>query len=380
MIIQSKNVWYNEKFQPLQIEILDKKIKNIVPYGYKKADKDYGFLRILPGLIDIHNHGYMGRDANHATVEWVKEWSKYLTTEGVTSFLPTISTAPYDQLLEGLKTIAAVMDKNDYDGANILGIYSEGPFISEKAHGAQSIENRLIPTKEIIDDFQLAANNHIIYVMCAPEELGEDMEFIKYCVSNGISIAIGHTNATFEDCEKAQRSGAASFTHTFNAMSPLHHRNSGAVGAAMYFKDMYAELIADGNHVNKYSAKILADIKGKDRLISITDSSQFKGLPIGEHTILGRTIIVSEDGSCRLPNGNLAGSCNKLNRILQFEIEEAGIDIVTAIYSVTSNPAKLLGFDNLKGHIKINHDADLVVLNKDYSVHETYVMGKEMFG
>ena len=375
MIIQSKRVYYQEQFQPLQIEIKEGKIKGIYPYGLFKDVKDYDNAMILPGLIDIHNHGYGGCDSNRATVAWVKKWAKYLPTEGVTSFCPTTSSAPHKQVLEGMRNIAQTV-KEGYEGSNILGIYSEGPFISFDYRGAQSWENYLIPTEEIIDQYLEASDNRLIYVMLAPEML-TDMSVIKYCVSKGIKVAIGHSGASFKQCEEAINAGAKSFTHTFNGMKGLHHRETGTVGAAMYFDDAYAELIGDGVHVSFEAAHILAKVKGKDKLITVTDSVDLKGLPMGENVINGETFIVDENVA-RLKDGTLDGSVNRLNVLLKREIRQAHIDVVTAINSVTCNPATLLGYSDRKGYIKENYDADIVVLDEAFEPIQTYIAGKEM--
>lgn len=378
MIIQSKNVYFQEKLQPLTLEMKAGKIAKILPYNSIKVDKDYGDFWIVPGLIDIHNHGYDGLDANRATVEWVKRWMQYLVTEGVTATCPSTSSSEKQQFLKGMENIAQAVQEG-YQGAHILGIYSEGPFISEKYKGAQELKYQLIPTPEIIDEMLIASKGLLKYVMLAPEML-EDDSVIRYCVSKGLKVAIGHSGATFEQCTLARQAGASSFTHTFNGMLGLHHRQAGTVGAAMYYEDMYAELIGDGVHVSFPTCKILAKAKGKDKLITVTDSVSFKGFPVGEMMVNGQKRIICEDGVGRLENGTIAGSANKMNELLGREIRKAGIDYVTAINSCTANPAALLGFDYCKGYIKENYDADITVLDQDFDVVQTYVLGQEMLG
>lgn len=378
MIIQSQNVYFEEKLQPLQIEISGQHIQKILPYGFKPVDKDYGEAWILPGLIDIHNHGYLGQDANHATIDWVKKWMAYLPTEGVTSTLPSVSSAPYEDILKGMSKIAQAIQEG-YIGANILGIYSEGPFVAEPFNGAQNLAYQLIPTTQLIDAFLAASKGLLKYVMIAPEML-ENMDVIQYCVDQGLKVAIGHSGADFDTCTKARAAGASSFTHTYNGMKGLHHREPGTLGAAMYYTDMYAEMIGDGVHVSFPSMNILARLKGKDKLISVTDSVSLKGLPIGDvlDPRSGRKLSVCPDGVIRLENGTLAGSCNRLNTILKREIQNAYIDPVTAINSCTANPSKLLGYSHIKGYIRENYDADLVVLDVNFEPLQTYVLGQPM--
>lgn len=375
MIIQSSRVWYEEHFVPKQLEIEGERIKGIYPYNLKKVDIDYGDLMILPGLIEIHCHGCLYHDASHATYDWIKEWMRLLASEGVTSVTPAISTAPEKDILESLSYFDEVI-RDGYDGAKILGIYSEGPFISKSDKSAQDIRYRLTPTKDILDKYQKASGNRMKYVMVAPEELDEDMSFIKECVSQGIRVSIGHTTSTFDICSKARDAGAISFTHTYNGMKGFSHREPGTVGAALYYQDMYAELIGDGIHVGKEAATILAKIKGKDKLISVTDANRTKGLPVGKIDLYGKTLFVCEDGVARREDGGLAGSANSIKNILKNEIIKFGFPLETAINSVTCNPARLLGVDNSIGYISENYFADIVVLDNDYNVISTYINGE----
>ncbi len=373
MIIQSKRVYHDERIEPHQIKIEDDKIVAVLPYGLEEADKDYGEALIMPGLIDIHNHGYDTVDCNYATEEWLEHWTSYLPHEGVTATLATISTAPYDDLIKSLGIIGDYITK-DTKGTQILGVYSEGPFISEDYRGAQALKDKLVPTVDIIEAFDAACGGKLLYVMVAAEELDGDYSVIRHCVEKGIKVSLGHTGATFDICEEAIANGVTSFTHTFNGMRGLGHREPGVVGAAMIHDDLFAELICDGVHVHKVPAKILADIKGKDHLILVTDSVAIKGLKPGTYHTESRTIIVGEDGVGRLENGTLAGSCNKLNKVLRYAIAEAGIDEVTALNACTINPCRLLGIPS-KGLIQAGYDADIAVFDEDYDVVDVYIGG-----
>ncbi|MBR0386026.1 MAG: N-acetylglucosamine-6-phosphate deacetylase [Erysipelotrichaceae bacterium] len=376
MIIQSTNVYYDEKLQPKQLEIKDGKIKTILPYGTKTADNDYGDNWIIPGLIEIHAHGYKGGSTDNATEEWVREWVAYLPEEGVTSLVPGTSSCPEETMFPSMTAIANVLEEG-CEGAHLLGIYSEGPFMSKDFRGAQDLRYLTVPDRKKIDEYIAACKGHLIYVMVAPEML-PDMDVIRYLRSLGIAVACGHTGASFEKITEAREAGAQSFTHTYNGMRGLHHREPGVVGAAMYYDDMYAELIGDGVHVSFPSMNVLAKIKGKDKLISVTDAVAAKGFPAGEYDYGGLKVSVCEDGVCRLPDGTICGSVNKLNVILGREITKANIPYQTAINSCTCNPAKLLGFSHCKGYLKENYDADICVLDQNFDVVQTYVSGKEM--
>lgn len=378
MIIQSKNVYYDEKFQPLQVEITKDVITNIYVYNQFKADKDYGDLKILPGLCDTHVHGYGDGSVCDATIPWLKKWCKYLPNEGITSIVAGISSHPKDRLIKALNNIGKYIDTDNKVGAHVIGVYEEGPFIcSTKERGAQNLAYQIIPNKKVIDEFNKACNNHLIYVMIAPEMLNGNYEVIDYCRKKGMAVALGHTAASYDICEEAIKHGANSFTHTYNGMKGLHHRDPAVVGAAMYHDECYAELIADGVHVNKIAANVLAKTKGKDRLIIVTDSLSFKGKKPGKYVTDDGTenITICDDGICRLDSGTLCGSVRKLNQNLAYAINEEKIDYVTAINAVTINPMKLFNINN-KGLIRKGYKADIAIFDNNYEVKEVYVDGK----
>ena len=378
MIIQSKRVYFEEKLQPKQIRIEKDTITGVFPYGLFKVDKDYGNDIVMPGLIDIHNHGYNRLESNTATPKWLKEWTSYLPSEGVTSTLASISSFPKEGLLKALKNIGNFIDKPSF-GTHILGVYEEGPFISSgKERGAQNLEFQIIPDKKVIDEFNNACNGHLLYVMIAPEMLKGDYSVIDYCVKKGMKVALGHTGATFDICKEAIEHGAISFTHTYNGMKGLHHREPGVVGAAMYFDNCWAECICDGIHVNKYAANILAKTKGKDKFILITDSVNIKGLKPGVYRFedKGRTTTITKDGVGYLTGTEtLAGSCHRLNHILDFAIHEANIPLVTALNAVTINPMRMLGVMD-RGLIKEGYKADIAVFDDRFNNKATYLEGK----
>lgn len=378
MIIQSKRVYFEERLKPKQIEIKKDKIVGVYPYGLYKADKDYKDLIVMPGLCDVHNHGYDGKEANTADKKWLDKWTSYLPSEGVTSVLATISSHPKAGLLKALKNIGEYIDKHNKKGTHILGVYEEGPFIcSGKERGAQSVDYQIIPDRKVIDEFNNACNGHLIYVMIAPEMLQGNYDVIDYCVKKGMKVALGHTGATFDICAEAIKHGAISFTHTYNGMRGLHHREPGVVGAAMYHDECYAELICDGIHVNKYAGNVLAKTKGKDKLILITDAVSIKGLKPGIYKDKnGKSRTITKDGVGYITGTDtLSGSCHRLNHILDYAIHEADLDFVTAMNAVTINPMKMLGINN-RGLIKENYIADIAVFDDYFNNKATYIDGK----
>lgn len=369
MIIQSTRVWLNESFKKATIEIENGKIKEILPYGVENA-KDYGDKRILPGLIDIHCHGYKGMTCNEVTRDGMRLWAHDLLQEGCTSFEATTSTAAMEDLDRSFPILADIMDEGT-DGAEIIGIHIEGPLISPEFRGAQELTQLVKPSVEIIEKWQKLARGKINYVAIAPE-MDDDHATIKYCAEHGIRVALGHTGASYEECLQASFDGATSFTHTYNGMKGLHHREPGVVGAALSLDNMYAELIGDGVHVNFVPAKILAHAKGKDKLILITDSVQVKGLPMGFYGKGLDTVEVKADGCAYLPSGKLAGSSNKLIDEVKKLIEIACVDQVTVINAATKNPAEYLGLGHKKGQLLKGYDSDIIVIDDSYKVVATF--------
>lgn len=372
MIIQSKNVWINEQFQPAQLEIDNGKICNILPYGFKEVSNDYGQLKVLPGLIDMHCHGFNGMDCNYVDRQGFKHWMNSLPKEGVTSFLATTSTAPESNLLQSFACIKETIEEHS-NGAQCLGIHVEGPQISFEYKGAHNPYLIQKPCIEQFDRYQNAAGNMIKLICIAPEM--DDNNLIKYCTENGVKVTIGHTGATYNECLEASKNGAGSFTHTFNGMRGLHHREPGTAGAALAMDNMYAELICDGVHVHYSVAKIMAKAKGKDRLILVTDAVQIKGLKPGIYETPGRWVEVKEDGCGRLKDGRLAGSSNKMITMLKNCIQECGIDEVIAINAATKNPANFLELKN-KGILDSGKDADITIIDDNFEVIQTYCYGK----
>lgn len=369
MIIQSTRVWIDESFKKAAIEIQDGKITGIYPHGSREGVIDYGNNRILPGLIDVHCHGYHGMTCNEVTKEGMKLWAHDLLQEGCTSFEATTSTAAMEDLDRSFGILADIMDEGT-DGAEILGIHVEGPLISAEFRGAQEISQLVKPTVEVMTKWQKLARGKINYVAIAPE-MDDEHQTIKWCKENNIKVAIGHTGASYDECLEASLDGATSFTHTYNGMRGLHHREPGVVGAALSLDNMYAELIGDGVHVHFVPAKILARAKGKDKLLLITDSVQVKGLPVGKYEKGLSTVEVKEDGCAYLPDGRLAGSSNKLIDEVKKLIEIAGVDEQIVINAATKNPATFLGIEDSKGQLLRGSDADIIVIDDNYKVLTT---------
>jgi N-acetylglucosamine-6-phosphate deacetylase len=378
MLIQSKKVWIADQFIPAQIEIDDNKISNIYPYNEKDGFIDYKDKRIVPGFIDIHCHGAYGFDTNDANIQGLRNWTKKIVSEGVTSILPTTITQSKEVLTNALANVAKVVEEG-YDGAEILGIHFEGPYLDMIYKGAQPEQYIMKPSVSDFQSYQKAAKGLIKYVTLATES-DEDYELTEYLFNNGIVVSIGHSASTYEEAIMAFAHGARSQTHVYNGMTPFNHRQNGLVGFAYRVKGMYGEIICDGNHSTPVALYNFFNTKGPDYGIMITDALMAKGYEPGSRfTFGGNEIEIYEDGSAHLvETKGLAGSTLKMNDGLRILVEDALVPFNYAINSCTINPAKCLGIDNRKGRIGVGYDSDLVVLNHDYSVHQTYCLGKEM--
>ena len=376
MIIQSKRVWISGQFMEAQIEMNDGLIDKVYPYGTKTVDVDYGSDRILPGFIDIHCHGAYGFDTNDGDEEGLRNWIKRLPAdEGTTSFCPTTITQKEEVLIKALKNVVKVVE-DGYEGADVVGIHFEGPYLDQKFKGAQPEEYILDANLEQFKRYYEASKGMIKVMTIAPEH-DKDHEVIKFCAENGIVASMGHTSATYEEAMLAVANGAQSMTHIYNGMSPFGHRAPGMMGAALRFRDVYGEIIPDGCHSSVISLNTVFQAKGRDYTVMITDSLRPKGLPPGIYTSGGAEIEVYPDGSAHLTEGlkSLAGSTLRINKGLQLLVEQAMVPFDAAVNACTINPAKLLRIDNRKGKIMASYDADLVVLSDDYDIVQTYCKG-----
>lgn len=376
MRIQSKKVWIADQFTEAVIEIQKEKITGIFPYGSRPADIDYGDLRIVPGFLDIHCHGAYEFDTNDANEEGLRRWAKNIVSEGVTGFLATTITQSEEVLTAAVANVAKVMESN-YEGAEILGIHFEGPYLDMKYKGAQPEQYIVKPTIEQFCHYQEAARGHIRYITMATET-DEDFALTHYLSEHGVTVSIGHSAATYEQAVMAYANGARSMTHVYNGMSPFNHRANGLVGAAYRIRTMYGEIICDGCHSTPAALNNYFMCKGPDYAVMVSDALMAKGTPVGSHYLFGgNEIEIYPDGSAHLvDSGKLAGSTLRLNQGLRILVEEAMVPFNYAINSCTVNPARCIGVADRKGAIGVGMDADLAVLEQDYNVRQTYCMGK----
>ena len=332
---------------------------------------------VLPGFIDQHIHGAGGSDGMDGTFEDIATIAKTIASEGTTSFLVTTMTQSPENIKNALKAVKEYKDKNPSDGAKVVGVHLEGPFIAEKYKGAQPLEYVAVPDVKTFDEYNEASGNSIRIVTLAPEVEGAEA-LIRHLTKKGIVSSIGHTGAKYEDIEKAVHLGAKNVTHTFNAQTPLHHREIGTVGSAMLIDHLNCELIADTIHVSVPAMKLLTKAKGADKISLITDAMRAKGLPDGESELGGQKVFV-KDGEARLEDGTLAGSVLRMNYAIRNMVERVGLPLTQAVDYATINPARMLKIDKQVGSIRVGKNADFTVINKNYDVILTVRDGKIIF-
>ncbi len=311
---------------------------------------------VLPGLIDVHTHGCLGKDTMDADFY---KMSDFLAKNGTTCYLPTTMTMPYD-------AISRVLLKNtDVPGAQIAGFHLEGPYISETYKGAQNAAYIAMPD---IEAFRILNQKNNVKMITVAPELPGCMEFIRQaeCV-----VSLGHTAADYDTCIDAILAGASCVTHACNAMPPLHHRAPSLMGAAVK-KQIYIQVISDGLHLHGAMVYTLYRLFGPDKMILISDSMHATGYADGTYDFGGQPIVV-KDGVARTQDGKLAGSTSTLWRCVKLSAA-FGIPFADAVAMATRTPAALLGLN--KGRIAVGLDADLIVIDSQMQVEMTVIAGE----
>ena len=330
---------------------------------------------IAPGLVDTHIHGYHGEDIMNAKESALEIISKGLLEMGVTSFLPTTLTDSTERLNQACKVIG--QEYKDVTGAKVRGVFLEGPFFTEKYKGAQNEKYMSDPDIEKLKKWKELSDGLVNKIAIAPERDGV-IDFIHKANAMGVAVALGHSDASYEQAMDAVNEGANIFVHTYNGMSGLHHRNPGMVGAAMN-SDAISELICDGHHVSPASANVLMNAKGRDKIALITDCMSAGGMADGDYK-LGEFDVIVENGTARLKEGgNLAGSILKLKDAVKNVVDWQIADAFEAIQMASLIPAKSVGIDNVCGKLKVGFDADFIVLDEDLDLKATYLNGEKVF-
>ena len=344
MLITNAVVFTGESFRKgLQIRVEEEKIREVGEFLHPHEGEeiaDYGGDYLLPGFVDVHIHAFRKHDTMEGEAA-VRAMSRELAGLGVAAFCPTTMSASPEDTRNALRGIRAVMERPEPHGALVLGAHMEAPFLQEARAGAQRKEFFRDPSWE---DFLEMTDHHpeiVRLITLAPERQGSEA-FIRRAAEAGIHVSVGHTSATAEQVHAAASWGADHVTHTFNAQTPIHHREPGVPGAALTDERYFCEMICDGIHLHPDIVRLIARCKGAERAVAITDAMEAAGMPEGEYALGGQKVFV-RGGEARLADGTLAGSVLTMPEALRNLIHRFGLTPEAACAMCTRTPAASIG-------------------------------------
>jgi len=331
---------------------------------------------LMPGFVDIHIHGRHGHDVMDATDAALEGIAQALPSTGVTAWVGTTVTAPWQDIITSLTKMRSYITIGQEQGAELLGSFLEGPYFTERHRGSHPSKLLKSPEQGELEELKAVAGESLLRVAIAPEA-DDAMASIKWLTANNIKTSVAHTNANFTQVTEAFELGADCGVHLFNGMSGLHHREPGCCGAVLYH-DMLAELIADGIHVNPVMMQLAYRMKGYEKIALITDCMRAGGLEDGPYQ-LGAQIVNVKNGEARTDDGSLAGSTCSLDQAIRNMVFTAGVPAWEAVQMATSVPALYLDLADRLGSIAVGMDASLTVMNKELQVQGTLIKGKWAF-
>ncbi len=313
---------------------------------------------VVPGLVDVHSHGRAGFDFISADSEALSEMAKDYARHGVTTVMPTLASAPLEEMLGAVSRINSfTANKGE---ADFCGVHLEGRYLNSKRRGAHAeiYLSALNPDELENEVFRMCKTLQI----SAAFELDKDGSFAKKAREIGATLSLGHTDATYEEALLAEKNGVCAYTHLFNAMPPLHHRSGGAISAAL-MGDKFAELICDGIHISPEMIRLAYSMLRDRRTVLISDSMEATGCPDGEYTIAGNPATV-KNGIALTPDGALAGSTLTLDAAVNNLMDFCHIPLTEAILCATENPARQIGVFDSRGSIDVGKRADMLILSR----------------
>ena len=366
---------YTEEFRfvPGAFSVEGGKFANVLAEPQADAVDLHGAY-VIPGLIDVHNHGNSGADFSDGDYNGLVKMAEYLARNGVTSFAPASMTLPYDVLDKAFATARRLADEAPEGAAALRGIQMEGPFFSEKKKGAQNGAYLRDPDFAAFSKLYHDCGGLVRIVDVAPELPGA-CEFIRQA-KELCTVSIAHTDANYDEAHAAVEAGVTHLTHLFNAMPALHHRKPGVIGAAAEAEQVSAEIISDGQHIHPSAVRLAFRLFGAERMVLISDALRCCGMPDGEYELGGQAVFL-KGGVARLADGTIAGSATNLYDCMLRAIS-FGIAREDAVRAATWNPARQIGCLDVAGSIADGKRADFVVCDENLTRKAVWLAGKEL--
>ena len=359
MIIKRGKVFQEDgNFLEQTLYVNDHRLVDKAEYQYDGEVIDAEGLLVLPGLVDIHSHGAAGEDFSDGNPEGLKKILQYEKRCGITSYCPTSMTFPKERLRQ---IFASIKGAQTEDGATVVGINMEGPFLDPAKKGAHVEKWIAAPDVAFVRELNQDADGLVRLVTLAPNMDGAE-EFIKE-MHEEVCISLGHTAADYDCASRAMKLGAHHVTHLYNAMQPFRHRAPGLIGAAMDDPECMVELICDGYHIHPSAIRAAFRMFGPERVILISDSMRATGVENGTYELGGQEVTV-KDRKAVLKDGTLAGSATNLYGCMCKAVE-FGIPLEQAIMAATANPARSIGIFDRVGSIRIGKQADLLLVSEN---------------
>ena len=331
---------------------------------------------VLPGLVDMHIHGYLGADASDGAFEGLKTMAEGVAKNGVTAFLPTTMTVSYPELraaFEQIRLCRRESEKDTWRGAQVMGANAEGPFINASKKGAQAAEHVKKGDPAFLKEFA-----DVIRVFTIAPEVEGNLDCIREIARDtDLLISMGHTAANFDQACAGVEAGVRHVTHLFNAQTGLNHRDPGVAGAGLIDPRVSCELIADTFHIHPALFSLVARMKG-DKMVLITDCTRAGGLADGEYTLGGQPIFV-RGIECRLADGTIAGSVLKMNEAIRNMRAHTSLSLNEIVNMASLNPAKRIGIADRKGSIESGKDADFAFADENMNITRTILRGRTIF-
>jgi N-acetylglucosamine-6-phosphate deacetylase len=365
MLLHSRRVVTPAGTVSATVSVADGRVVEVGP-GEAGAALDLGDRWLVPGLIDTHVHGGGGAQCNTLDPDEVARVARFHAAHGTTSLLATTVAASFSDL-EGAVRAASGAGRRG-EGAHVLGVHLEGPFLSPRWPGAMDPAWFVLPDPGVVSEG--------VRMMTVAPELPGSVELISGIAARGVAVSLGHSDASYAEAEAAVGAGARSVTHLFNAMAPFHHRAPGLVGAALDLPELQCELICDGVHVDPVALRLALHAKGVGGLRLVTDAMAAAGMGDGDYRLGGALVRVVGDRATVAGDKTIAGSVLTMDAALAGAVRWLGVTVEEAVAMASTNPAALLGLQDRKGAIAVGYDADLTVLDDELRACGTIVGGR----